>query len=69
VKLVEGVAPLFALGAPPKRIECYDNSHIIGTNAYGVMVVLGLKGAMKNAAPRLQGYRAALRMLVAPNRA
>ena len=50
-KLLEGVAALFELGATPERIECYDNSHIMGTNAYGVMVVFGAEGPMKN------GYR------------
>ena len=48
-KLLEGVATLFALPAAPERIECYDNSHIMGTNAYGVMVVAGPEGFMKNA--------------------
>ncbi|HEX4177654.1 MAG TPA: excinuclease ABC subunit UvrC, partial [Rhizomicrobium sp.] len=48
-KLLEGVAQLFELEAPPERIECYDNSHIMGANAYGVMVVFGPEGAMKNA--------------------
>src|SRR5580704_3901273 len=37
-KLLEGVAGLFHLAAPPGRIEVYDNSHIMGTNAYGVMI-------------------------------
>ncbi len=48
-KLLEGVAQLFELGAAPERIECYDNSHIMGTNPYGVMVVFGPEGAAKNA--------------------
>jgi excinuclease ABC subunit C len=48
-KLLEGVAQLFELDAPPERIECYDNSHIMGTNAYGVMIVFGPEGALKNA--------------------
>jgi excinuclease ABC subunit C len=48
-KLLEGVAALFELGTPPERIECYDNSHIMGANAYGVMVVFGPEGAVKNA--------------------
>ncbi len=43
-KLLEGVAQLFELPAPPERIECYDNSHIMGTNPYGVMVVFGPRG-------------------------
>ncbi len=48
-KLLEGVATLFGLAAPPERIETYDNSHIMGTNAYGVMVVAGPEGFRKNA--------------------
>ncbi len=30
-KLLDGVAALFGLAAPPDRIETYDNSHIMGT--------------------------------------
>ena len=48
-KLLDGVAELFALPATPTRIECYDNSHIMGTAAYGVMVVAGPDGFQKNA--------------------
>ena len=48
-KLLEGVAALFGLEATPERIETYDNSHIMGTNAYGVMVVAGPEGFTKNA--------------------
>jgi excinuclease ABC subunit C len=48
-KLLEGVASLFGLAAPPERIETYDNSHIMGRNAYGVMVVAGPEGFVKNA--------------------
>jgi excinuclease ABC subunit C len=47
-KLLDGVAALFDLQAPPARIEIYDNSHIMGTNAYGVMVVAGIEGFCKN---------------------
>ncbi len=43
-KLLEGVASLFDLEAPPNRIEVYDNSHIMGTNAYGAMIVAGPDG-------------------------
>jgi excinuclease ABC subunit C len=50
-KLLEGVAGLFKLEAPPQRIEIYDNSHIMGTNPYGVMVVAGPEGFIKS------GYR------------
>jgi excinuclease ABC subunit C len=48
-KLLDGVAELFGLPAPPERIETYDNSHIMGRNAYGVMVVAGPEGFTKNA--------------------
>jgi excinuclease ABC subunit C len=48
-RLLDGVAELFGLEAPPERIETYDNSHIMGTNAYGVMVVAGPEGFTRNA--------------------
>jgi excinuclease ABC subunit C len=48
-KLLEGVAQLFSLPAPPERIEVYDNSHIMGTNPYGVMIVAGPEGFRKAA--------------------
>ncbi len=37
-------AELFGLAEPPRRIETYDNSHIMGSGAYGVMVVAGPEG-------------------------
>ena len=49
--LLEGAASVFGLPGAPERIEIYDNSHIQGANAYGVMVVAGPSGFMK------QGYR------------
>jgi len=55
-KLLEGVATLFGLPTPPERIEVYDNSHIMGTNPYGVMIVAGPEGFMK-AAYRKFGIR------------
>jgi excinuclease ABC subunit C len=48
-KLLEGVAKLFGLDATPERIEVYDNSHIMGTHPYGVMIVAGLEGFNKAA--------------------
>jgi len=48
-KLLEGVATLFGLPGPPERIEVYDNSHIMGANAYGVMIVSGPEGFQKSA--------------------
>ena len=35
---------LFDLSAPPKRIEVYDNSHIMGTNAIGAFIVATPEG-------------------------
>jgi excinuclease ABC subunit C len=48
-KLLAAVAELFQLPETPKRIETYDNSHIMGTSAYGVMVVAGPEGFLKSA--------------------
>ena len=50
-KLLAAVAELFGLPAPPERIEVYDNSHIMGANPYGVMIVAGPEGFVKS------GYR------------
>ena len=47
-KLLRGIAELFGLDQPPKRIEVFDNSHISGTNPYGAMIVAGPEGFMKN---------------------
>ena len=47
-KLLEGVAQTFGLPGTPERIECYDNSHIMGAHAYGVMVVAGPEGFEKS---------------------
>jgi excinuclease ABC subunit C len=48
-KLLSAAAELFSLPETPRRIETYDNSHIMGTNAYGVMVVAGPEGFIKSA--------------------
>ena len=48
-KLLAGAAELFGLPAPPARIEIYDNSHIMGANPYGVMVVAGAEGFLRAA--------------------
>jgi excinuclease ABC subunit C len=48
-KLLAATGALFGLGAPPRRIEVYDNSHIMGAHAYGVMIVAGEEGFMKSA--------------------
>jgi excinuclease ABC subunit C len=46
--LLEGVAEIFGLEQPPRRIEVYDNSHISGTKPVGGMIVAGPEGFMKN---------------------
>ena len=48
-KLLRELAEVFELPEPPKRIEVYDNSHIMGTNATGAMIVAGPEGFRKNA--------------------
>jgi excinuclease ABC subunit C len=47
-KLLDGVARVFKLPNPPRRIEVYDNSHIQGANAVGGMIVAGPDGFMKS---------------------
>ncbi|HEY1561522.1 MAG TPA: excinuclease ABC subunit UvrC [Caulobacteraceae bacterium] len=47
-RLLSGVAEVLALEAPPERIEVYDNSHIMGTNAVGGMIVAGPEGFQKS---------------------
>ena len=46
-RLLKEVADLFELEAVPGRIEIYDNSHIMGTNMVGAMVVAGPEGFRK----------------------
>jgi excinuclease ABC subunit C len=47
-RLLAGVCEAFGLEATPERIEVYDNSHIMGTNAVGGMIVAGPEGFQKN---------------------
>ncbi len=47
-KLLSGVSEAFGLDGPPERIEVYDNSHIMGTNAVGGMIVAGPEGFQKS---------------------
>jgi excinuclease ABC subunit C len=47
-KLLDGVAEVFGLETSPDRIEVYDNSHIMGTNAVGGMIVAGPEGFQKS---------------------
>jgi len=46
-KLLESLAAAFGLERKLRRVEIYDNSHIMGTNAVGAMVVAGPQGFMK----------------------
>ncbi|MBN9588162.1 MAG: excinuclease ABC subunit UvrC [Alphaproteobacteria bacterium] len=46
-ELLEGVADLFGLEQPPRRIEVYDNSHIQGAHALGAFIVAGEGGFEK----------------------
>ncbi len=47
-KILRELADTFELAEVPKRIEVYDNSHIMGTNATGAMIVAGPEGFRKN---------------------
>jgi excinuclease ABC subunit C len=46
-KILAAVCEAFGLDASPERIEVYDNSHIMGTNAVGGMIVAGPEGFQK----------------------
>ena len=48
-KTMRALTELFELSEPPERIEVYDNSHVMGTNAVGAMVVAGPEGFRKGA--------------------
>ena len=43
-RLLTALCEAFGLEAGPERIEVYDNSHIMGTNAVGAMIVAGPEG-------------------------
>jgi excinuclease ABC subunit C len=47
-RVLRELADMFELAEVPKRIEVYDNSHIMGTNATGAMIVAGPEGFRKN---------------------
>jgi excinuclease ABC subunit C len=47
-RLLSGVGEAFGLEAQPERIEVYDNSHIMGTNQVGGMIVAGPEGFQKS---------------------
>ena len=46
-KLLASLAQAFGIAKTPRRVEVYDNSHIMGTNAVGAMIVAGPNGLMK----------------------
>jgi excinuclease ABC subunit C len=47
-KLLAAVCETFGLESSPERIEVYDNSHIMGANAVGGMIVAGPDGFQKS---------------------
>jgi excinuclease ABC subunit C len=48
-KTMKALTEALELLEPPERIEVYDNSHVMGTNAVGAMIVAGPEGFRKNA--------------------
>jgi excinuclease ABC subunit C len=46
-KLLAALGETFGLDHAPRRVEVYDNSHIMGTNAIGAMIVAGPEGFVK----------------------
>jgi excinuclease ABC subunit C len=46
--LLSALGVAFGMAKAPRRVEVYDNSHIMGTNAVGGMVVAGRDGFMKS---------------------
>ncbi|HEY1944208.1 MAG TPA: excinuclease ABC subunit UvrC [Roseiarcus sp.] len=47
-KLLTALGAAFDVETPLRRVEVYDNSHIMGTNAIGAMIVAGPEGFVKN---------------------
>ena len=47
-KLLAALGQAFGVERPMRRVEVYDNSHIMGTNAIGAMIVAGPEGFVKN---------------------
>src|SRR5688572_18378930 len=48
-RTMRALTEVLELAEPPGRIEVYDNSHVMGTNAVGAMIVAGPEGFRKNA--------------------
>jgi excinuclease ABC subunit C len=48
MKLLEALGAAFGMDNPPRRVEVYDNSHIMGSAAIGAMIVAGPQGFVKN---------------------
>ena len=46
--LLAALGTAFGMETAPRRVEVYDNSHIMGTNAVGGMIVAGSDGFVKN---------------------
>jgi excinuclease ABC subunit C len=46
-KLLAALGAAFGFEEPIRRVEVFDNSHIMGTNAIGAMIVAGPDGFMK----------------------
>jgi excinuclease ABC subunit C len=47
-KLLVALGSAFGVDHPIRRVEVFDNSHIMGTNAIGAMIVAGPDGFVKN---------------------
>ena len=47
-KLLAALGDLMGLEQTPERVEVYDNSHLMGANPYGAMIVAGPEGFIKN---------------------
>jgi excinuclease ABC subunit C len=45
---LQSVAEVFGLGAPPKRMECFDVSHTMGERTVASCVVFGPEGPLKS---------------------
>jgi excinuclease ABC subunit C len=46
-RLLAGLGSVLGMTTPLRRVEVYDNSHVMGTNAVGAMIVAGPEGFSK----------------------